>query len=81
MTVPDPALVLTIISTGEQFVQLESNHEFTPQAQSPGFTVKYLSPDVVWLEGGYAPPPGTSDLTLEQTASGTVTCTGCIHGA
>jgi hypothetical protein len=24
----------------ERFVPLESNHEFTPQTQSPGFTVK-----------------------------------------
>jgi len=23
--------------------------------------------------------PGTHDITLQQTVSGTVTCTGCLH--
>ena len=68
-TTPDPI-------AGGPYIDLFSNGEFTSATHVQGFTSFFISPDVLLL-GNQPLAPGDHDLVLDQTTSGTVTCSGC----
>ena len=70
-TAPDPIV-------GGQYIDLFSNGEFTSATLVRGFTTIFLTPDVLLLINQPL-SSGDHDLVLDQTTSGTVTCSGCLH--
>jgi WD40-like Beta Propeller Repeat len=72
-TAPDPV-------NSRSPIAVLSDGEFTSATVSPDFVTIAVFPTQIWLQLGNI-GSGSHDLTLQQTANGTVTCTGCLHVA
>ena len=74
VTAPDPISEVA----DPNFVIVLSNNEFTNQTSAPPYFAGTVNPsEFFYLDPNFA--PFDTDITLQQTVNGTVTCAGCLH--